>query len=103
MTDIEVLRIAAIMAVLQIVNDGENEADVGREYGEAWAQRSSKNGRWTLFFAEAPNWQYCMEMNEMTENKKVEVDGVTFDVELEADEQGWKATVEGKTFMIKFP
>ena len=39
----------------------------------------------------------------MTENKKVEVDGVTFDVELEADEQGWKATVEGKTFMIKFP
>ena len=38
MTDIEVLRIAAIMAVLQIVNDGENEADVGREYGEAWAQ-----------------------------------------------------------------
>lgn len=38
MTDIEVLRIAAIMAVLQIMNDGENEADVGREYGEAWAQ-----------------------------------------------------------------
>ena len=44
-----------------------------------------------------------MEMNEMTENKKVEVDGITFDVELEAEEQGWKATVEGKTFMIKFP
>ena len=39
----------------------------------------------------------------MTENKKVEVDGVTFDVELEAEEQGWKATVEGRTFMIKFP
>ena len=42
-------------------------------------------------------------MNEMTESKKVEVDGVTFDVELEADEQGWKATVEGRTFVIKFP
>ena len=29
MTDIEVLRIAAIMAVLQIVNDGENESRCG--------------------------------------------------------------------------
>ena len=50
MTDVEVLRIAAIMAVLQIMNDGENEADVGREYGEAWAQdhRRMATGRSSL-------------------------------------------------------
>ena len=79
------------MAVLQIVNGGENEADVCREYGEVWCMiiEESAVGRSSLL--RAPNWQYCMEMNEMTENKKVEVDGVTFDVELEADEQGWKA------------
>ena len=39
----------------------------------------------------------------MSETRKVVVDGVEFEVELEGEGTSWSATVEGKTFNIEIP
>ena len=39
----------------------------------------------------------------MSETRKVIVDGVEFDVEIEQDGDMWKATVEGQTFEVQVP
>ena len=39
----------------------------------------------------------------MSETRKVMVDGVEFEVQLEGEGTEWKATVEGQTFSIQIP
>lgn len=39
----------------------------------------------------------------MSETRKVVVDGVEFEVELEGEGTSWSATVEGQTFQIEIP
>ena len=39
----------------------------------------------------------------MSETRKVIVDGVEFEVQLEGEGNEWKATVEGQTFSIQIP
>ena len=39
----------------------------------------------------------------MSETRKVIIDGVEFEVELEQEGETWKATVEGRTFEIEIP
>mgnify|MGYP001435011062 CR=1 FL=1 len=39
----------------------------------------------------------------MSETRKVIVDGVEFEVEIEQDGDMWKATVEGQTFEVQVP